>query len=133
LRSRLSDAAYAAGLATLPANAKQRAARARVLAAPPADRTRVWLVQHILDPRFDAPAGVMPDLGVPAAHAEAIATLLTSAQEPVKRERLTTRPPVSMRDRLLAFPLGHGLAGLAGATIGWLASRTLRTRTGGRG
>ena len=84
VETRVLNAAYAQQLARLdlindPVVAKGRDARQEVLAAAPDDRVRVWVINRLLNPKFDQPDAQMPDLNLDRGTAEALARDLVGA------------------------------------------------------
>lgn len=84
VETRVLNAAYAQQLARLdriedPAVAKGHEARQEVLAAAPNDRVRVWVINRLLNPKFDQPDAQMPDLNLDRRTADALARELIGA------------------------------------------------------
>lgn len=78
VETRVLNAGYAQQLARLDAIAdpnvsRGRKARQAVLNTAPSERARAWIVERLLDPKFDQPDAQMPDLGLDRATAEALA------------------------------------------------------------
>jgi glucose/arabinose dehydrogenase len=78
----MGDAAIVAG----------RAGRQEVLQAGREGKVRAWLINRIMNPRFDMPEASMPNLGIGRAEAERIAEDLLGAEPPSKfREAITSK------------------------------------------
>lgn len=81
--------------------------RQAVIAAVPADRPRVWLVNWLLEPRFAMPGSTMPTPGLSESEAADLADFLLgpAPPPPAWRDRI---PPSRYRYVLLAFVVGLG-------------------------
>jgi hypothetical protein len=84
VESHVLDPSYASLVARLDGLTDEalvagRAARHEVLAAQGDERVRAWLVNRLMNPRFDNPDAAMPNLGIRRAEAEALAETLMSA------------------------------------------------------
>jgi len=119
--TRVSDPSYEALVARLdrledPAIARGRAARHEVVDAPPKRKVWTWVVQRLMQPKFDDPDAQMPEVGIPRAEAEAIAQRLVGSGS--LRLRLA---------KLLASPdfVRGAAAGAAAASALLLAAATL--------
>jgi hypothetical protein len=78
----MGDAAIVAG----------RAGRQEVLQADREGKVRAWLINRVMNPRFDMPEASMPNLGIGRAEAERIAEELLGAPQPSKfREAITSK------------------------------------------
>jgi hypothetical protein len=128
--SRVLSASYAGRLARLEfipdeSNEESRRARQEVLSAAPKDRVRLWVVNRLLNPKFDEPNAQMPNLGLTREQAESIASYLL--HERAGRNWLG----VFLSRRFLAG-VGLGLlvgVGLAGLLAFGSRRRTTRERT----
>lgn len=81
VETRVLDAAYRQHVEQLDALrdavvAQGRKARHEVLDAPPEERVRTWVVNRLLNPKFDQPDAQMPQMNLSREKAEAIATEL---------------------------------------------------------
>ena len=120
LGARLKDEDYLDSLRALDRRAEEpfpntRSARRAVAAAEGHDRVKEWLVQRLLDPRFDMPAASMPDPGLTEREARVVAEFL--AGRPVEPPGLVGRlrekiPPARYRYVVVSFLLGFALAAL---------------------
>jgi glucose/sorbosone dehydrogenase len=95
-----------------------RGARAAVRASVAMNKLRVWIQQHVRDPRFDDPDAAPPSVTLPVDEAVGLSDLLIPADPtpPTLRERLAQwilelLAPLDNRPRA-------GLAGLAAGTLG---------------
>jgi glucose/arabinose dehydrogenase len=84
VETRVLSADYAQQVAKLDAIkdatvAQGRDARHEVLAAAPGERPRVWVINRLLNPKFDQPDAQMPNLNLTRDKAEAIASELLGA------------------------------------------------------
>ena len=131
IETRVLNSAYAQQLARLdhiddPAVAQGRKARQEVLAAAPDDRVSVWVVNRLLNPKFDQPDAQMPNLNLDRRTAEALARDLVGASG--WRQRLAK---VMSETR---FVQGAALGGCAVAALAisllaaWLVVRRFRVR-----
>lgn len=73
--------------------AQGRQARHEVLGAPPEDRVRVWVVNRLLNPKFDQPDALMPQMNLSREKAEAIATELLGTVSAWERRMDAVRDP----------------------------------------
>ena len=111
-------------------------ARAAVLAAEGHERLRLWTIYHIMEPRFDNPNSLMPNLGLTEAQATLIADYLV--RERTFRDRATAfavnyLPEVPRpRDMLYSFGLG-AVAGAGLMLLPLLAVLAARYRRGRAG
>jgi hypothetical protein len=115
LLERLSGEGYAAALRRLDQNSEQpfvafRSARRQVLEATGLDRVRLWLRYRIMEPRFDSPASMMPDLSMPQQEADLIAEFIVSQYLAERSGRMGLRalatrilPSPARRFHLVAF------------------------------
>jgi mono/diheme cytochrome c family protein len=118
VESRVLDPSYEqliARLEAIPDKAIQanRPARQEVAKATPNDRTRLWIVNRLLFPRFDAPNAQMPSMSLTREQAESIASYLLD-EEPPRRRSLIDR----VGGRRFVAGIGLGLAaGFGVATV----------------
>jgi hypothetical protein len=89
LETRVLSAEYAQQVAKLDtltdeAIVNGEKGRHEVLAAPPETRVRTWIVNRLLNPKFDNPDAQMPNLNLTREKAEALAGELIGAAEPKK-------------------------------------------------
>ena len=76
------------------------AARREVLAAEGDDRVRAWITYHVMEPRFDNPETLMPNLGLSRREAGVIADYLI--EDPSFRETLRRLEPGARVKAVLA-------------------------------
>jgi hypothetical protein len=97
-----------------------REARSEVLQSQGQDRIRTWMIYHIMEPRFDNPNSLMPNLGLSRTEATAITDYLLqerSFTEKAKDVILPYLPAVILpRHLLFAFAIGL-IAGILGYVI----------------
>jgi hypothetical protein len=77
-------------------------ARHEVLAATGRERVRLWVRNRIMEPRFDSPEATMPNLGLNAAQADAIAEYLLGDATPRRPASFTARMKQAIASRLPA-------------------------------
>lgn len=88
--------------------------RQGVLAAPPADQPRLWLVNWLMEPRFAKPATAMPTIGLTRPEADVLADYLLSFEPEPARPAWKDRIPESRhRYTAMALVVGLGLGALA--------------------
>jgi glucose/arabinose dehydrogenase len=111
-----------------------RAERAALLSASAPQRQLEWTTYKILEPRFDNPSSIMPNLALSPAEARAIAHFLLADEGPRPPGGLTRRA-LELRQKYLPRPLRvwHlpvvGAIGFAaGIAATWMAIRTLGRR-----
>ena len=131
VETRVLNAAYAQQLARLdriddPAVAKGRGARQEVLAAGPDDRVRVWVINRLLNPKFDQPDAQMPDLNLDRKTAEALARELIGASG--WKQRLAKL--MSEKYFKLGAALGASAVGVLAVLllVAWLVLHRFRAR-----
>jgi glucose/arabinose dehydrogenase len=130
LETRLLNSEYAAQVAKLDtltdeAVVSGEKARHEVLAAGPQTRVRTWIINRLLNPKFDNPDAQMPNLNLTREKAEAITNDLLGVSEPPKsklRQLLT--------DRHFWEGAGSGMFGAAtaGALLWLMLRRSKRAR-----
>jgi Glucose / Sorbosone dehydrogenase len=125
--TRVLDPSYAALVKKLdnllePTMVAGKRARHEVLNSAQEDKVRAWIVNRILNPRFDSADASMPQLGVPRVEAERMADqLLAATQKSRMGELLTSR-------RYLAG-LATGLLAGFSVGLGWHLVLALRRRS----
>ncbi len=114
-------------------------AREEVLAEKGVEQVRLWIMYHLLEPRFDDPNAQMPDLGLTMEEAQVLSShLLTNRKgsliDPASltafkiRELVDSRlQPLRYRHLLIAFVAGFGFAGFSIAIL-ILRKRVKNTR-----
>jgi hypothetical protein len=70
-----------------------RDARHEVLAAAANDRARIWVINRLLNPKFDDPDAQMPNLNLPRDKAEALATQLLGPSRTQRALAIVTSNP----------------------------------------
>jgi glucose/arabinose dehydrogenase len=116
---------------------KYKEARADVLQAEGKEKLRLWMIYHIMEPRFDNPNSQMPNLGLSRTEAMLITDYLLqekSFMEKVLGVYLRYLPAVPMpRHLFFAFGLGW-VAGALFLALGWLAwNKTAKRERRGAG
>jgi glucose/arabinose dehydrogenase len=111
LMQRLESREYAESVAELdtvtdPAISTWRAARHAVLEAKGSERVRRWLTYRIMNPRFDSPAAMMPNLGVTEYQATLVASHLMDAGNDAEVQKQATTAADPHLHRIVAFLLG---------------------------
>jgi hypothetical protein len=99
---------------------KYREARSEVLEAQGQERVRTWMIYHILEPRFDNPNSLMPNLGLSRTEATAITDYLLQERSFMERAKDVLLPylPAVILPRHLLFAFAIGLvAGMIGYVI----------------
>lgn len=138
LQARLASDAYRRQIDELDRPGKDpdpqlREARQEVMAAQGLDRVRLWIVQHLLEPRFDNPGAAMPNMNLTRAEAAAIAGYLMSSnrfEQRVQVYRLLEKvvPVLRYRDLVMFFVVG-ALLGVSLTVAGlWACRRIIRRR-----
>jgi hypothetical protein len=92
-------------------------ARREVLQAEGQERIRTWMIYHIMEPKFDNPNSLMPNMGLSRAEATAITDYLLQEQSFTERTKNYVMPylPAVLLPRHLLFAFGIGLiAGILG-------------------
>ena len=126
LRARLNTTEYERAVVQLGKRTDEpfratRPAREKVLRATGEDRVREWLKYHIMEPRFDNPNSLMPNVGATYSEASAISEfLMPRSLSPQERAKELAKKfvPTSQRWRLaLAFALGALVGGLAALSL----------------
>jgi glucose/arabinose dehydrogenase len=95
-------------------------ARSEVLQAQGQERIRTWMIYHIMEPRFDNPNSLMPNLGLSRTEATAITDYLLQPKSFMGRVKDLVLPylPVVILPRHLLFAFAIGLvAGIVGYVI----------------
>ncbi len=95
-------------------------ARNEVLHAEGQDRIRTWMIYHIMEPKFDNPNSLMPNMGLSRTEATAITDYLLQKKSFLERAKDTVLPflPAVLLPRYLLFAFGIGLiAGILGYVI----------------
>jgi glucose/arabinose dehydrogenase len=123
LRAKLDSAGYVRAVTDLRGRNDEpfrstRAARDRVLQARGDERVRQWLKYHIMEPRFDNPDSLMPNVGATDEEASAIAEYLMPRTAPLSAKvkdlvRNIIPQPNGRKGLILAFFAGAALAGVA--------------------
>jgi hypothetical protein len=116
-----------------------RAARREVLAARGLDRVRLWLRYRIQEPRFDRVASAMPNVGVTADEAAALADYLVAGyvtpgrtvRERIARAVTQLLPARVGRRHLLLF-FAAGVAAGGAVILLWTGGRARRRGPAGR-
>lgn len=105
-----------------------RAARAAVLAASGEAAIRQWIINQIVEPRWDNRGSQMPNLGVTPTEAAIVADYLLA--QPRAKGGWTTYLTTALRSRLAWLAFGVGIVvGVALASLGftvWLRRRAAR-------
>lgn len=99
---------------------RYKEARSEVLEATGQDRIRTWMIYHIMEPRFDNPNSLMPNLGVSRTEATAITDYLLQEKSFMGKVKDTVMPflPAVILPRHLLFAFGIGLfAGILGYVV----------------
>jgi hypothetical protein len=127
LRARLDSSEYLAKMrATDPMGREPftslAGVREQIIRARPAERPRLWLVNWLMEPRFENPAPAMPSLGLTRAQAETLADSLLAEPLQTREDRWAQLIP---RPRRRHVPYAFALGCLAGA----LALAALQRRT----
>ena len=123
LKDRLFSPDYVQNIAELDSldaepYASYTGARKEVLEKEGMDRVKFWVKYHILEPRFDNPYSIMPNMGLTESEASAITDFLIGEdvgfQSEVKRaawDSVTSYiPELRYRHLLYSFLIGLGLA-----------------------
>jgi glucose/arabinose dehydrogenase len=117
VQSRVLAAAYPqflARLESIPDEAirKGREARKAVASANVDDRVRLWVVNRLLNPKFDEPNAQMPTLGMTRDQAESIASYLLHERPKQNRLKMILLSRRFLAGVGLGFVVGIGLAGV---------------------
>jgi hypothetical protein len=85
-----------------------REARREVRETEGIEKVRTWLRFHLMEPRFDHPRAIMPNLRMKKEHAALIASYLTEAPEEISffqpvKDRIADWIPVPRQRHLLLF------------------------------
>ncbi|HEY7529388.1 MAG TPA: hypothetical protein VIC56_01770, partial [Gemmatimonadota bacterium] len=118
IAERLASPAYAAAVRSVDGIDAEpyrswAAARREVLAAEGEDRVRTWIVYHVMEPRFDNPASLMPNLGVSRREAAVVADYLMTE-------------PRSLAEAVHDLALGSRVKGFVDRLTPWLEYRALK-------
>jgi hypothetical protein len=111
LMQRLESREYAESVAELdtvtdPVISSWRTARHAVLDAKGSERVRRWLTYRIMNPRFDSPEAMMPNLGVTEYQATLVASHLMDAGNDAEGQKQATTAADPHLHRIIAFLLG---------------------------
>lgn len=128
LDERLRSPAYLAQLAELDARADDppaaRNRRREVLAATGPARSQLWVKHHLLDPRFDNPKSVMPNMQLTDRDATILSRYLVPHEEKSFTEEMTERfGKLRFRHLVVAFGAGGGLMFVLMVAWRWLRRR----------
>lgn len=110
-----------------------REARSEVLEAEGQDRLRTWMIYHIMEPKFDNPNSLMPNMGLSRAEATAITDYLLQERRVTERikDTLLSFFPAFILPRHLLFAFALGLvAGILGYLILIVIIRRVRRHRG---
>jgi hypothetical protein len=128
LETRLNSAAYTESVAEIDRLAEEpyigyAEARAAVLQAEGEEKLRLWVMYHIMEPKFDNPYSQMPNLGLTEAEAGLITDFLLREQGWLERgrEAILAVLPVAPLPRHLLMAFAFGLA--AGGSLGIVLPR----------
>jgi hypothetical protein len=112
LETRVLNSDYAQQVAKLdeimdPVLVNGKAARHEVLDAPPSSRVRVWIINRLLNPKFDSPDAQMPNLNMTREKAEALAdAVLGPGAQPPKPKWRQVLEDRHFREGVVAGALG---------------------------
>lgn len=126
LRARLDSATYRERLLTPDPLHREpftsmAPTRQAIVDAPSLARPRLWLVNWLMEPRFESPAPAMPSLGLNRAQAEILADSLLSEPTLTWRQIWAERIPRPRRRHVpFAFVIGFACAALLfGTRLRW--------------
>lgn len=131
VETRVLNSAYARQVAALdkindPIVARGRKARQEVVAASGDERVRLWVVNRLLNPKFDQPDAQMPNLNLDRATAESLTLELIGPSGWTQRVMKLMSDKRFMQGAALGASAVASLAVLCIAV--WLVARRLRAR-----